>query len=44
MMSNKERKVVSALGNFLNPFHLLSSSLCSVKYDSSWTYTVFSSN
>ena len=42
MSSNKESKVVSVLCNFLNPFCLLSSS--SVKYDSSWTYTVFSSN
>ena len=44
MSSNKESKVVSVLCNFLNPFCLLSSRLCSVKYDSSWTYTVFSSN
>ena len=43
-LSNKESKVVSVLCNFLNPFCLLSSRLCSVKYDSTWWYTVFSSN
>ena len=41
MSLNKESKVVSVLCNFLNPFRLLSSRLCSVKYDSSWTCTSF---
>ena len=44
MSSKKETKVVSVLANFLNPFFLLSSWLCSVKYDSSWRYLVFSCN
>ena len=44
MSLNKESKVVTVLCNFLNPFCQLSSGLCSVKYDSSWMYAVFSSN
>ena len=44
LSSREESKVVSVLCNFLNPFCLLPSRLCSVKYDSSWTYIVFSSN
>ena len=44
MSSYKESKVVSVLCNFLNPFCLLLSRLCSVKYNSTLWYTVFSSN
>ena len=44
MSSKKETKVVSVLANFLNPFFLLSIWLCSVKYNSSWRYLVFSCN
>ena len=42
--SNTSNTVVSVLCNILNPFSLLSSSLSSVKYSSSWWHAVFSSN